>query len=246
MLEDELNEEEEVALQVPATMDDISEDFWESFEKLKNPYLRDPKFAGKALKQEKPKHKKAFLYWSQLQDKFRTDKAVAEQFEVTAAVVGKWRKSFNWVERRNYMRKDDLEQMQEAASRSLSDEVLSMMGTSHLVLTAFRTQVSAGKIDVSVNDFIKIGEFMLKLRRELGESANGEAKGAVGRIENILSGAGADVKQLLVGFLQMTASEDADLPHDEILDAEYAKRAQEATLVQEIGEDEQVEFDEEN
>lgn len=239
-IDDEDDEEEVTALSVitpdPVDSDKLSDDLWAEMVKLKNPYLENTTF--KPIKKEDPKHKDAFLFWSSISDNFRTDKAVAEKFEVSAAVVGRWRKSFNWAVRREHMQQDNLERVQDAASRGLGNQVLKMVSTVDLVCDSFHNQVAMNRVDISVQDFIKLCELGIRLRKELGEDlGNREGSDVVQRIENVLSGAGGDVKQLLVGSLNMFVSGSAKLPHDEILEAAAARETQEIIEINEIGEE---------
>lgn len=245
--DNELDEEiTDLAVVDPADFDTVSDDLWQELEKLKNPYLKDSVFLKKALKQEKPVHKEAFLYWAALDGKYRTDKAIADKFKVSAAVVGRWRKSFNWDLRREYMRQEDMEQMKDAASRTLTDEVTKMISISNTAISSFQQQVASGAVRIGVTEFIRLGEFLIKLRREiLGDgSGNGDGNVAVERIENLLGTTGLDVQALLTTHLKMVVSGNAPLPHDEIIDARVSEQVQEAVIIDEIGEDEQIDLDE--
>lgn len=244
----ELDEEiTDLAVVDPADFDTVSDDLWQELEKLKNPYLKDPVFLKKALKQEKPVHKEAFLFWSQLEGKYRTDKAIADKFEVSAAVVGRWRKSFNWDLRRDYMRQEEMEQMKDAASRTLTDEVTKMISISNTAIGSFQQQVASGAVRIGVTEFIRLGEFLIKLRREiLGDSSgNGDGNVSVEKIENLLSTSGDDIKLLMMAQMKMMISGNVPLPHDGIIDAKVSEQVQEAIIIDEIGEDEQIDLDEE-
>ena len=241
---DEIMDESSISVPDPVAREDVSDDLWTDLVKLTNPHLDDKVFAKKALKQEKPKHKEAFLYWNALDDKFRTDRAVAEQYSVSAAVVGKWRRSFNWEGRRNYMRQEDLKRLEDAASRTLEDELKGMLSTSGLVVKKFQEQLLSKK-DVSIPDFIKIGEFLIKLHAALhGPKEEAVEDGtSLGKLETLLKEAGGDVKGLMTEILRATVGGDEKLPHDVGMAAEKGQELQESIIVNEIGGDDVVDLE---
>jgi hypothetical protein len=236
--EEIFDDEDSSLVPSPIDTDRLSDDLWNEIEKLKNPYLRDKKF--KPLRKESPKHRQAFLFWMQLADSLRTDRTVAQEFNESSAAVGRWRKSFNWKGRMEYLNRDSLQKVQESALRTTGDDVLKMLSTSSVVMTSFHNQVAAGKVKLTANDFVNIGRFMLQLRKELATDPGGSD--AVGRIEAVLNTAGKEVNQLFVNQLQMYVSGAQPLPHDEIIDADASRRIQNVLECREIGDDEPVEF----
>ena len=221
------------------------ENWWKQFDTLDNPDLDDPKFKSKAIKVESPKHRAAFLYWMQLAPSLRTDKAVSDHFKVSAAVVGKWRKSFNWQRRLELILKEDIENAIAVSKQSFADNMNLILSASTAALRLFKRKIDSGEMDVSVKDFVLLSQEMRAVKRELMEvEDDGSSRGGnnpMDRIEGILNSFGESNADILVKALQV-----------EIMDKSSGQRVvekvdarQEQTLVElcEIGEDEAVDFD---
>jgi hypothetical protein len=190
-----------------APMDIGDEDtFWKQFDALKNPHLADPKFAEKRIVKEAPTHKAAFLYWMQLSPAYRTDRAVAEKYAVSAAVVGKWRKSFNWEGRLALLLEEDAQTAIAVAKRTLTDDLNMLLGAGKAALDLFAMRVHSGEIDVSAKDFVLISQEIRAIRRELMSEETPEESGSgssLDRIGQIMNKIGESGKQVLINALQV-------------------------------------------
>lgn len=223
----------------PVDVDRLSDDLQDDLLKLANPYLKDPKF--KPLRKEIAQHREAFLYWSMLLEKERTDRAVANKFNTSAAAVGRWRKSFNWEARLEYMRREDLEAKTEAIKSSTTDVIFSMLAVSNLVVESFRRKIALNEVKISIKDFVDIGRFAVELRKEL-KGAGKENGDLLNRLDTLVANTEGGAKQLIINNLVTYISGEQKLPHDAIIESNKAIEIQGQIENEEIGESESEEF----
>ncbi len=227
-----------------ATLDEVAEsaDFWDQFEALKNPYLSDPDFIKKKVKKEAPLHRAAFLYWCQLQASRRTDIAVAKNYKVSAAMVGKWRRSFNWEARLELLTKEDAERQIATAKRTLADDLTIILAAGKAAIDLFVDRVASREIDISPRDFVLISQEIRSIRRELaGETDGGETGSALDKMTRAVKSIGDDGKDVLIKALEIQIG-GGGLPHDGAVEAHAARIIQGQIETDEIGEE--IDFEE--
>ena len=235
--EDLTGADDESQFQDPVeNLDRLDEDLLKELQKLKNPNLDVASF--KPLKQEKPVHRDAFLYWMNLVDNERTNRNVAEQFGVSIAIVGRWKKSFNWDVRRDYLRKEELKSIEKVAKTTLSTDLMATLNTINTVKQNFHNNVKANKVDVSVQDFIKICKLQIELRGALEGEDNGGDSDMLAKLEKVLKGSG-DVAGMLIKNMNVMISGEVPLPHDVIIEGEVKHHEQEIIDLNDIGEDDE-------
>ncbi len=226
-------------LPVPVTVDELTDDIWEDLEGLKNPHLDIPGF--KALKKEGPIHRQAFHIYLKLADTVRTDKAVAEKLEaqggsVTAAAIGKWRKSFNWEARLDHIREDDLEREGLVSARSYTDQIKSVLSTLELSMKAFQVQVQAGEIKITPETYMKMANFALELKRELSGDPLEKDSSMIGNLAKILDGADTKILSVMVNNMKTYISQ-GNSPLDRDIQMKEARVMQDVIEANEIGGD---------
>lgn len=208
---------------------------WSELDKIKNPHLGEKGFHP--LKQEKDVHRAAFLYWIRLDDSNRTDKAVADKFQKSPAIVGRWRKSFNWEARRIALLREDLKAKAEVATTTISDDLISILQGCKLITTSFIQDVKANNVQIGVKDFIQICDLMLKIRRELNITGSSPDNKDIDELDKILDKQAEGTRSLIAGFIGMIVSGKAAIPADQIIEADAARVIQNATEIYEIGEE---------
>lgn len=206
-------------------LDTVSNDYWKDFKSLANPHLDNQTFAKKALKTEKSVHRDAFLFWYQLVKGMQTNRAVANEFKVSPAAVGLWRKSFNWDVRRDAMRESDLQRIEDAATTTLSGEIMQFISLAKLARSQFAKKVETGKQEMTVTDIIKLTELEMKLLKELhGEASGGGDGGLFDRVQGLLGDASEGTRSLLLMVAEKVITGKTSLPHDDIVEANIAKQ----------------------
>jgi hypothetical protein len=230
---------------IPEEIPEDSE-FWSKLDALGNPYVNDdPSFAEKRLKRESPKHRAAFLYWCRLHSGFRTDAAVADKYKVSRAMVGKWRKSFNWEYRLEVISNEDAKRQLEVSNRTVADDINLILGAGKEAIDVFLLDVRDGKVTITPKDFVAIGEMMLRLR-DAGSQANdspgsNSGNSPLDKLERMFNSIGDNGAQVLVKALQVEVG--GDIPADRLAKAQARKMEQDAIGITEIGDTaDQVEF----
>jgi len=225
--------------------------FWSQFEELKNPYLKDPEFKRRQVKTEAPVHKAAFLYWMQLAGSHRTDRAVATKYDVTAAMVGKWRKSFNWQGRYELLLKEDAEEAVEVARRTLRDDLNNLLTACDAGIRLFKEQVKSGAVEITAKDFVLLSQEIRSIRRELEDDSDrgalNESGNSLDKIAALADKLGATGRDVLVQALSVQVAGGRKISHEASLEAATAKDIQDKVDLSEIGEseDDDVEFNHE-
>lgn len=244
----ELHDGEELTenSKIPEHVPDDDDDFWKRLDELKNPYVADPSFEEKRLKKETPKHRAAFLYWCRLHPAYRTDKAVADKYKVSAAMVGKWRKSFNWTRRLEVLMEEDAERQLAVAKRTITDDLNLILGASKEAVDLFLSDVREGRVELTAKDFVQVCEMMLRIRKEIEGSpisGNGGEMSALDRIAATMNQIGEGSKEVLVRSLLVQITGDNKIPADRLVEARAARVIQEDIEANEIGEEpDDVEF----
>lgn len=218
--EDELDEPTPVL-----ALDTVSKEYWKDIKSLANPHLDNQAFARKALKAEKPVHRDAFLYWYQLAPGMQTNRAVSNEFKVSPAAIGLWRKSFNWDVRRDAIRESDLQRIEEAATTTLSAEIMQFISLAKLARSQFAKKIAMGTQEMTVTDVIKLTELEIKLLRELhGEGGSGGDGGLFGRVQGLLGDASEGTRSLLLMVAEKVITNKTPLPHDDLVEANIARQ----------------------
>ncbi len=206
------------------TLDTMSKESLDDFKSLANPHLDNQAFAKKALKTEKAVHRDAFLYWYQLAPGMQTNRAVADEFKVSPAAIGLWRKSFNWDVRRDAMRESDLQGIEDAATTTLSGEIMQFISLAKLARSQFAKRVATGKQEMTVTDIIKLTELEIKLLKELhGEESGGDG-GLFDRVQGLLGDSSSETRSLLMLVAEKVITNKSTLPHDALVEANIAKQ----------------------